>query len=424
MEIENSENIETEVYEGVEGYALKGKFDWEKFRKINRAELSLKPPGENKLFNILGSAFRRKKLVINEYHEIEKAIDIKHTQGKIKLNLITKRNINEFLGKLKQEKRDKISYVYLAGIQIIIKSCFKEGINSPIILNLQDERCITAENGNLGIIKGNLAYKKLKFTCYPRYCVHINDKNLDDCLSLHFKMTNKILKDDNKVFTILYQGLYCYTNSNYGNIYKEKPFIEIDEEFRDIGEAILPREQDIEEIENFEIGHDDAISIDQPIIPKQITYKENKIIIGNNTVRHSISKIIQNKNNSVYGIKGKFFNGNKWINEIKILIDTGASQNHICSLIDEGIKKKKVEPYSYRDFEGKINSCDIIGQVQIKLGNLLLSIECYIDNNMNFDEHPILLGNSFLNSLDNYKIDKEGILIIHQGITTYCPKEK
>lgn len=43
---------------------------------------------------------------------------------------------------------------------------------------------------------------------------------------------------------------------------------------------------------------------------------------------------------------------------------------------------------------------------------------------MNFDEHPILLGNSFLDSLDNYKIDKEGILIIHQGITTYCHKEK
>ncbi|KAG5604608.1 hypothetical protein H5410_026100 [Solanum commersonii] len=54
------------------------------------------------------------------------------------------------------------------GIQILIKSTFKEGINCPIVVNLSDERFMNAREENLGIVEGNLAYNKLLFTYYPK----------------------------------------------------------------------------------------------------------------------------------------------------------------------------------------------------------------------------------------------------------------
>ena len=50
-----------------------------------------------------------------------------------------------------------MNYVHLGGIQILVKSNFKEGINCPIVINLSDERFINAREENLGIIEGNLA---------------------------------------------------------------------------------------------------------------------------------------------------------------------------------------------------------------------------------------------------------------------------
>lgn len=54
-----------------------------------------------------------------------------------------------------------MNYVYLGGIQIMVKSTFKEGIDCPIVINLSDERFLNTREGNLSIVEGNLAYTKL-----------------------------------------------------------------------------------------------------------------------------------------------------------------------------------------------------------------------------------------------------------------------
>ena len=55
--------------------------------------------------------------------KIKKIITINKTKGNIKLNLVTKEIINETLSKIKNDKiRGKIKYIYLGGVQIIIKS--------------------------------------------------------------------------------------------------------------------------------------------------------------------------------------------------------------------------------------------------------------------------------------------------------------
>ena len=44
------------------------------------------------------------------------------------------------LSEIPSKDRDLIKYVHVQGIQIVVKACFKEGINSPIILSLHDQR--------------------------------------------------------------------------------------------------------------------------------------------------------------------------------------------------------------------------------------------------------------------------------------------
>ena len=62
------------------------------------------------------------KYTIYGYQKIERSITINKAKGNIKLNVLTKETIDETLSKIKSEKiREKIKYVYLAGVQIIIK---------------------------------------------------------------------------------------------------------------------------------------------------------------------------------------------------------------------------------------------------------------------------------------------------------------
>ena len=46
--------------------------------------------------------------------------------------------IGKVLKEIPSKKRNMIKYVHLQGIQTAVKACFKEGINSPIILSLHD----------------------------------------------------------------------------------------------------------------------------------------------------------------------------------------------------------------------------------------------------------------------------------------------
>ena len=84
-----------------------------------------------------------KKYTIYEYQKIKRSITINKAKGNIKLNLLTNETINETLSKIKNEKvREKIKYLYLARVQIIIKLLFSENLNTPIVLSLHDKRRI------------------------------------------------------------------------------------------------------------------------------------------------------------------------------------------------------------------------------------------------------------------------------------------
>ncbi|KAG5592053.1 hypothetical protein H5410_042567 [Solanum commersonii] len=218
QEQENSVQI-LKTEEDHRGYALKATFDGETFRKIQRLKLNLKT--EDNLLSRMQIMFARDKISYHEYQEIEKVIEITQTTGKHKLNLLTKPMIDQILRRILEKKRKKMNYVHLGGIQILVKSTFKEGINCPIVINLFDERFINAREGNLGIVEGNLAYTKLLFTYYPKYCISLKDIDFNDALSLYFQIKRKdLFKPRNHIMSIYYQDLYTVTNSNYGKEYK------------------------------------------------------------------------------------------------------------------------------------------------------------------------------------------------------------
>ena len=60
--------------------------------------------------------------------------------------------------------------------------------------------------------------------------------------------------------TMYYSALYTLTNSNYGRIYQDKPFIEISDECREIAEIIEPQKLDkIEMSTNYILSLEDNI---------------------------------------------------------------------------------------------------------------------------------------------------------------------
>ena len=162
---------------------MKNTFDNRKLQKIQSLNFDMKAPGEC-LLRYLNKRYMHKKYTIHEYQMIERSITIDKVKGNIKLNLLTKETINETFNKIKNEKvREKIKYVYLAGVQIIIKSLFPENLNTPIVLSLHDKRLIQTHESHLGSIQGNLTYTKLMFTCYPKYNINLGHKDFDNSLN-------------------------------------------------------------------------------------------------------------------------------------------------------------------------------------------------------------------------------------------------
>ena len=150
--IEENDISEFEVISAKEdkkGYRMKNTFDNRKLQKIKNLNFNLKALGEG-LLSYLNRIYMHRKYTIHEYQKIERSITINEAKENIKLNLLTKETINETSNKIKNDKiREKIKYVYLVGVQIIIKSLFPENLNTPIVISLHDKRLIQTHESHL-----------------------------------------------------------------------------------------------------------------------------------------------------------------------------------------------------------------------------------------------------------------------------------
>ena len=122
-----------------------------------------------------------------------------------------------------------------------------------------------------------------------------------------------------------YSALYTLSNLNYGRIYQDKPFIEISDECREIAKIIEPQKLDIIKIANYilslkyDIPKKDSIQrIDLPI------FRGNSLVGNISRKRRSFQRIREDVH-SPFLRKGNYYNGEREVEETKILIDTGAS---------------------------------------------------------------------------------------------------
>ena len=142
-------------------------------------------------------------------------------------------------------------------------------------------------------------------------------------------------------------------------------------------------------------------------------------LIGNNIINNTRRSGFQRIREDVYSpflIKGNYYNGEREVEETKILIDAGASCNHIqvdkCEIIES-----ITSPYVFKNYDGQTLECNLKVEIPIRLQGITFLIDCYKDNRMQGNGHyDILLGNSFLDRLDKYKITKEGIEIYSEDI--------
>ena len=79
------------------------------------------------------------------------------------------------------------------------------------------------------------------------------------------------------------------------------------------------------------------------------------------------------------------------------------------------IKEKEI-PYEYTDFNGNKHICKQEVKVPIIIEGLRIIVSRYINSFMTTDpEKHIVLGNSFLNDLEYYKIEKHKITLQIKG---------
>ena len=165
-------------YEDEESSHQKIIFDNTLFEQIKGKELDL---SVEKILDIpiLKNWFKRQK---EEYYVVsqkEHIIDGKYTSGKAYIPIINKRIINKEIQNIKN--KEAIKYVHLGGTEILIKVCFREGIDTPIEIYLADNRIkYPIEKSVISAVKGNLIYQKFKFKISANYTVALTDTNIDN----------------------------------------------------------------------------------------------------------------------------------------------------------------------------------------------------------------------------------------------------
>ncbi|WMV32571.1 hypothetical protein MTR67_025956, partial [Solanum verrucosum] len=196
--------ITKEKYQDEESAEQKIIFDNNIFEQIKGKELDL---SVEKIFEIptIRNWFKRQKKEYYVVSQREHIIDYKYTKRKAKIPIINK-EIQDIKAK------NPIKYVHLGETEILIKACFREGIDTPIEIYLADDRIVQPiEKSIISAVKGNLIYQKFKFVISANYSVAINDRNIDKSQVLYWKMSVIELAPGSKIFITRCKNLYVLT---------------------------------------------------------------------------------------------------------------------------------------------------------------------------------------------------------------------
>ena len=157
------------------------------------------------------------------------------TSNQVMIPLLSRRDLQNKINGIKPEIRNTLGWVQIGAIQILIKSTFKEGLDTPIELVVLDNRIRNREEACLGILKGNLQYGKIKFNIHPRISYHLTDKDFDKTLSLIQDFKRKdFFKQHNRPYSITYMISYAISNTHHSDCFAIKESIDFPYLFNEV----------------------------------------------------------------------------------------------------------------------------------------------------------------------------------------------
>jgi len=156
--------------------------------------------GIMKMFNKIDNIIHYRKLIN------ETPTDIADAEGHTYIQLLNKKKLMDLKRNIrKEEHMNKIWYIYIGAIQVLIKATFQEGINSPVELVLKDDRITDPVDKILGVVEDNLVYVKLKSKIHHNIEISLDTQRLDQTLSLeHRFLRGNLMRPGDKIFSITY----------------------------------------------------------------------------------------------------------------------------------------------------------------------------------------------------------------------------
>ncbi|CAI0460124.1 unnamed protein product [Linum tenue] len=163
----------------------------------------------------------------------EVAVPIDQTKGDFLIQVINKEQIRKRLAKLRSEERNKIAYIHISTIQIILKSNMKIGIDAPMVLEIRDDRLINEEESIIAKGTGNLGVGIIKFDINLQQGLNLTDGNLDSSIIIKYELKREnFMKENSKPFSVTYQINYTLTDSHHSLTLKNKELITIEDLFK------------------------------------------------------------------------------------------------------------------------------------------------------------------------------------------------
>jgi len=254
------------------------------FQKIQKEDLDLTKDANMKGKERIGGIMKRfnQKENIIYYGKLinETPIDIADAQGHTYIQLLNKKLMELKRNIKKEEHRNRIGYIHIGAIQVLIKATFQEGINSPVELILKDDRITDSVDKILGVVEGNLAYVKLKFEIHPNIGIPLDTQRLDQALTLEHRRRN-LMRLDDKIFSITYCVNYALTNSHHSIAFRNNNRIDVPSLFEDIGKIYYPKRNEITELGTF-INKSKILELKETRIPNPIRFHEPEKVKENN----------------------------------------------------------------------------------------------------------------------------------------------
>ena len=123
-----------------------------------------------------------------------------------------------------------------------------------------------------------------------------------------------------------------------------------------------------------------------------------------------------------YKIQGEYFDGKRFTC-VNILVDTGANGSYISHKLCRKLQKHQLDvPHHYTNFNGELHEIKEAVETIVKFNEEKIPLRLLIENEGENDTLEIMLGLTFLENVEPYKISSYGLKITYNEKLIYIPR--